>query len=438
MENIVEQTNIKNMNRNKRIFPIYKMLAWDLLFYYAISFLFLTEVKGFSASNVLLLDVFFTLAFLLFQIPCTVLIDKLGKKNALIFGNILVSLYILMVIVFNNYNILIIANIIWGFGYLIKEVCETDILFDSIPRSPERGEKFSKIDGKGSSYYYYLEAFSCLVTGLLYVVNPYIPMILCLICCILSSYLATKFENIIAPKNTSSQFTTKVSTFSKISKYLKELKYSFRFIFKSKRLKSLLLFYGVFSGILTLLTTYRKSLLADLDISATYFGIIFAVLGLLAAISSKYSAFLNRKFKNRTLAIISISTLLSMIFAGIVVVINVPIIPAIIFIFIMFAIQHLFKGPFYSLGKQYLGNFSTHKIRTKILMASDLVTGIFKSLIILVGSFFLEITSTAYASIIFGCILTLIIIAILEYMKTRIGLKPEQYKKSDIEFTELK
>ena len=438
MENIVEQTNIKNMNRNKRIFPIYKMLAWDLLFYYAISFLFLTEVKGFSASNVLLLDVFFTLAFLLFQIPCTVLIDKLGKKNALIFGNILVSLYILMVIVFNNYNVLIVANMIWGFGYLIKGVCETDILFDSIPRSPERGEKFSKIDGRGSSYYYYFEAFSCLITGLLYVVNPYIPMVLCLICCILSVYISTKFENIITQENTKSQFTTKVSTFSKAKKYFKELKYSFRFIFKSKRLKSLLLFYGVFAGILTLLTTYRKSLLADLNISATYFGIIFAILGILAAISSKYSAFLNRKFKNKTLAILAISTLLSMIFSGIAVIINIPITPTIIFIFIMFAIQHLFKGPFYSLGKQYLGNFSTHKIRTKILMANDLVTGIFKALIILVGSFFLDITTTAYASIILGCILTLIVIAILEYMKTRIGLKPEQYKKSDIEFIELK
>ena len=46
-------------NLNMKLFPIYKMFAWDLLFYYAISFLFLTNVKSLSASEVVLVDVSF-------------------------------------------------------------------------------------------------------------------------------------------------------------------------------------------------------------------------------------------------------------------------------------------------------------------------------------------------------------------------------------------
>lgn len=30
---------------NMKLFPIHKMLSWDLLFYYTINFLFLTQVK---------------------------------------------------------------------------------------------------------------------------------------------------------------------------------------------------------------------------------------------------------------------------------------------------------------------------------------------------------------------------------------------------------
>lgn len=70
---------------NIKLYPIYKMFSWDLLFYYAISFLFLTEVKGFSSSDVVLLDVsIYTLFRGLSQLPSTIITDKLGKRMSVI------------------------------------------------------------------------------------------------------------------------------------------------------------------------------------------------------------------------------------------------------------------------------------------------------------------------------------------------------------------
>ena len=70
---------------NIKLYPIYKMFSWDLLFYYAISFLFLTEVKGFSGSDVVLLDVsMYTLFKCISQLPSTIITDKLGKRMSLI------------------------------------------------------------------------------------------------------------------------------------------------------------------------------------------------------------------------------------------------------------------------------------------------------------------------------------------------------------------
>ena len=78
--------NIEDKRKfNIRLYPIYKMFSWDLLFYYAISFLFLTEVKGFSSSDVVLLDVsVYTLFKCFSQLPSTIITDKLGKRMSLI------------------------------------------------------------------------------------------------------------------------------------------------------------------------------------------------------------------------------------------------------------------------------------------------------------------------------------------------------------------
>ena len=75
---------IRHKKKNVRLFPLYKMVSWDLLFYYPIIFLFLTQVKGFSPAQVLFSDAFYTLSNTLWQIPVTRLVDRVGKKNALI------------------------------------------------------------------------------------------------------------------------------------------------------------------------------------------------------------------------------------------------------------------------------------------------------------------------------------------------------------------
>lgn len=40
-----EETIIQNKKFNVKLFPFYKSISWDLLFYYAVSFLFLTRHK---------------------------------------------------------------------------------------------------------------------------------------------------------------------------------------------------------------------------------------------------------------------------------------------------------------------------------------------------------------------------------------------------------
>ena len=46
--------------------------------------------------------------------------------------------------------------------------------------------------------------------------------------------------------------------------------------------------------------------------------------------------------------------------------------------------------------------------------------------------------STAYCMIIIGVIFTIIYVLLAKYMKTRIGLKPEEYSKEETKYDEQK
>ena len=70
------------MKYNRRIFPLYKGLGWDPLFYSAIIFLFLTEVKGIAPAKVMYAESIYSLFLLLLQIPASILIERIGSRKA--------------------------------------------------------------------------------------------------------------------------------------------------------------------------------------------------------------------------------------------------------------------------------------------------------------------------------------------------------------------
>lgn len=73
-------------------------MGWDPLFYSAIIFLFLTEVKGISPAQVMYAEAIYSLFLLLLQIPATILIEKIGSRKALILGTIFATIQIIMMI----------------------------------------------------------------------------------------------------------------------------------------------------------------------------------------------------------------------------------------------------------------------------------------------------------------------------------------------------
>lgn len=86
MESKTVDTNLitnemRKKQKNVQLYPKYKMFSWDMLFYYAIIFLFFTQTKGILAADVLLAEAFYPLFKFVLLIPSTILIDRIRKKK---------------------------------------------------------------------------------------------------------------------------------------------------------------------------------------------------------------------------------------------------------------------------------------------------------------------------------------------------------------------
>lgn len=423
----VKQKKKKIIRRNNaRIYPLYKMFSWDLLCFYSIEFLFYTITKGITASEVLIMTACFVLFKILMQIPAVTITDILGHRKSLIIGNILMLTYIVGIIISPNIYFMILACLFRALGYDIKVIVETNLLYDSV--STKGGEGlYTKLDSKGAGGYYILDGIICFVTGYLFVINNYLPMFICMGFILISTILSFKFKDV---HEVEKKENTKISNVLK--EYREDLKTSVKFIVKSNRMKSYILFGAIFYGIITIIDIYRCDLLVSKGISEEQYSMVFAILTLLAGISVTLSRIVHKKFKNKTLTFISLIYITCCTTVGIIGNINNAItIPIII---MMYTIMKMATSMWYVMESKYLKNFTTRKIRNKITFTYELVGSIVASIFAIIGSLLLNTFKINQAFLLVSLAAIIGIVLTLDYMRKRFGLRPKDYKKEDIEF----
>lgn len=412
---------------NAKLYPIYKMFSWDLLCFYSIEFLFYTITKGITSSEVLILSACYILFKIFMQIPAVTITDILGHRKSLIIGNSLVLCYLILLILSPNIYFMILACFIRSLGYDIKVIVETNLLYDSVSTNGGEG-LYSKLESKGASWYYLLDGVLCLVTGYLFVLNNYLPMIICMIFIMISTILSFKFQDVHKIKKNENTKISKV-----LKEYGKDLKTSMKFIIRSNRMKSYIIFGSIFYSVITILDIYRCDLLIVKGIPEEQYSMIFSILTLLAGISVTLSRKVHKKFRNKTITVISLTYILCAITVGIVAnVISDSI--AIPIIIVMYTIMKMSTSIWYVLEYKYLKNFTTEEIRNKIMFTYELIGGIVTSALALMGSMILNSISVNLAFLLVSVVFFGAILLSLKYMKTRFGLRPKEYKKEDIEF----
>ncbi len=417
-----EETKAKR--KNAKLFPIYKMFSWDLLFFYSTQYLFYTMVKGITAGEILKLDAFFPLFIIVMQLPAAICADFLGRKKSLVIGNIIMVIYIFLLILLPGMIGIFIANIIYAFGYSLRGIQATNILYDSTATKGGEG-LYPKINGKGATGYYILDGIASLTAGYLFVINGYLPMIICLIFTIIATIISTRFQDIYINQLEENEVS------NKIKEYKEDFKISIKNIMTSKRLRALLIFMGIFNAFITITGTYRGNILTELEVKPEVFSMINAILTFIAGIATIFQDKIHKKFRNKSFAFLSLTFVISIIIIGILLFTgSTKILPIIL---ILFAVRNITMSNYYVLSERYSKNFSTAKTRSRISFATEFTTNIIEAIAVFLAGMLLDATNIRFATIFIGLAFLMLFVLGLDYMRTRVGLKPKEYDKKDIE-----
>lgn len=361
------------------------------------------------------------------QLPASIMVERMGTRKCTILANAFNVIFILFILNCHNLVSLILAQFVSSLCFSLKDISDSALLRYSIPETMNKGKIFSKIEGDGYKNYYYLNAISAVLSGYFYVINPYIPMTISLICAILATIISLGFSEIEDKREKS-----KKKPIDEIKDYSNNLKKGMKFILKSQRLRSLFLYAGITWGVFCLLSTYRSSLLVDIDTPEQMITIIAALTSIASGIGSNKQTEFHNKYRNKSLVIILIMITIFILIGGIVGRSQLSYFVILVIVSLCFIMINLCKGMSSVLVTRYLGNFSNPEILTKILAVKAISRNIFRAAIGFLGSYLLNITNTANAMILIGIFLVVVTISLFSYMKTRLGLKPEEYDKNEI------
>lgn len=405
---------------NMKLYPIYRMLAADVLFFNAIKVLFLTQVKGISNAEVVLSETIYAFFKLVLQIPIAVLVSKLGTRKSVILGNIFWILEIVLMMISTNFSIILLAQLMSAIGWSFKSISEAPLLTKSIPESHIKGKIFSKLDSKGYSRYCFIAAITTVMAGFMYEINPYIPVVLAIIFMAFALIISLNFSEI------------KKEESKTVTESINDVKEGVIFTLKSPRLKSLLLMLGFVWGMMCLFGTYQTTLLKDINVPAKYIGIILAGLDIIQGISSTKANEFNEKYKNKSLTYMALRMTIGIAIAGGVVIVGVSRIPQLAIIIFTYILRMSDKGVFKIISRRYMGNFMTPEILSKVYSVYSVLASIFRMSIGAIGSYLLTVMTVDRAMVTVGVLFAIVTLIFSKYMKTRIGLKPEKYTKKDV------
>lgn len=366
---------------------LYRAFSFDNLMFYAIQIIFLTNVKNFDISDVLLLESFYWGCQIFLQIPTPYIIDKLGNKKSSILGSLCWIIAILLYLVSSSIWYIIIGEFVRALGASILGTVSTPITYQLLKKNKLQ-RKYKKIEGNAVFLYFLIDSFLSFISGFVFNVNSYLPMFVVLLTCVVAFILSCSLDDV--PNEDTVKPTFK----------------DYKKIIKNKFVVSILLYSFFVGAILSLPASYNKVFLVDIGISPEWLGIIISLLTLVNALSAKFSDEISKIFKDKTITMISVICLSSFVLLGILYFYH-NLITLIILILPIFIVQNTLKQPYRIYLKYYINEKVPSRYITRVLSIYFIIENIGRTLLLFIVGICAKLYSVGTIYIFVG-ILTLI------------------------------
>jgi MFS family permease len=123
-------------------------LFLNLQLWFPIWIIYLTRDRGFTLTQVTLIDIPFWLCIILLQIPGAALADRFGRKPVLCASAAAFSVAIVFFGLANTFVLIMSAYLIWGIGFSMLWGTESAFIYDSL-KTMGREEEYPRIYGRG-------------------------------------------------------------------------------------------------------------------------------------------------------------------------------------------------------------------------------------------------------------------------------------------------
>lgn len=184
----------KKINLSNKIYPLFYGMSADLVFWIAINTLFLTTVKHLNASQINTINFVGTLVAIFIQLFSIKFIRKIGNINSIKLGTIMLFLAAVLFTISNSYYLFFVAEILYTCGLIFKQM-DNVVLIKNL-KFLNKSENYIKYQSRGSSLYSLITLIISIFSGVLFNINHYIPMVICISICFINILASNLFYEV--------------------------------------------------------------------------------------------------------------------------------------------------------------------------------------------------------------------------------------------------
>lgn len=173
------EQNINKVKRSIKIYPIFASFTGDAIFFVPIDTLFLTLVKGLSASQIAAMSMVSLLVCIICQKVLLFTVKKIGNVNSLRLGAVILLIASLLLTFGESFILMLLYATIREIAGMFLNMDE--IILKNNLNMVNRKDDYYKIRNKSKILYSSITLFTALIAGQLFNVNHYLPMYLSII-----------------------------------------------------------------------------------------------------------------------------------------------------------------------------------------------------------------------------------------------------------------
>ena len=260
--------------------------------------------KGLDFTQIMTLQAIFSVSIFIFEVPTGAFGDLVGRKTSLFLAGLFMMGGSITYMLGKVFPIFILGEVLFAIGLSLKSGSDTAIVHDTL-KELGKLDQFTKILGRGESYFLASQIVASIISGWIYAINPELPLLLSAIIMLLSAFSAL--------------FMVEIKTYEHEEKpsYFNQIKESGVYLKNNRRIIPIVVYSVFFFVFYKIGFWYYQPYLKSIDIDIKYFGIIVEIFNIVATIFARYSDLFIKRTKGKSMILLSILLTTSFLLMGI-------------------------------------------------------------------------------------------------------------------------